>query len=222
MTAKRSILLSEAINVLNRAVREDREAVERLCDLRVDCNKILADDESIQVWAMGDGALKVGVIGLVNGLFGADAQGWGPIAAQYQMGCPEHGLAILQRHGQECPFEDCGEQLCVVVNNGGAFETMHLVCPEHGVISDHNSGKTCPTCGGDLLPQRLEGFGITEPCELGNGVLEQQLADAQATISRQNDEIAAHIKTNDRLNDDIVSMRKHTDRLERQLNDGKS
>lgn len=74
------VTVDDALAVLNRAVASDPEAISALLEQRVPCNKALADDPTIQV-ASKDGAYHVGILGILNGIFGTDEDGWGPIAA---------------------------------------------------------------------------------------------------------------------------------------------
>ena len=73
-----------AVQVLNRALEEDPVAIKRLFAYHVDCNDALADDQTIQVRSYSTRACEtptnsVGVLGLINGLFGvrkSDGYGW--------------------------------------------------------------------------------------------------------------------------------------------------
>jgi hypothetical protein len=74
----------EAIRVLNEALERDPVAVSRLIAYRVPCNIQLADHPSIQVGgsnAPPDPAHEVGILGIINGLFGTRTDGWGFITA---------------------------------------------------------------------------------------------------------------------------------------------
>lgn len=77
-----SVSVDHAIAVLNRAVQKDREAVQALIQNRVPCNVALAEDSTIQV---GDrnGQYSVGLLGIVNGIFGADENQFGYIWARF-------------------------------------------------------------------------------------------------------------------------------------------
>lgn len=69
----------DAVEVLNRALKEDREAITRLFLHREPCNEALANDVTIQVRGYPVGAqTSVSALGLINGLFGIrrDGQGW--------------------------------------------------------------------------------------------------------------------------------------------------
>lgn len=83
--------VDHAVAVLNRALASDPEAVRALLFQRLPCNEALADDPTIQVCGVGEDerhpeTCAVGVLGLINGLFGTipaghPRAGWGPIAA---------------------------------------------------------------------------------------------------------------------------------------------
>lgn len=80
--------ITMAVRVLNEAVKLDRMAIVNLMDHRVLCNEDLAEHPSIQVSCKRPGAnggaigCKVGMLGIINGLFGVDKQKWGFIAAE--------------------------------------------------------------------------------------------------------------------------------------------
>jgi len=83
--------VAQAIAVLNEMVRDDPLAARDLVETRVPCNATLARHGSIQVQGVKqpDGSLKtsVGLLGVLNGIFGADDKGWGPIAANFAVVC---------------------------------------------------------------------------------------------------------------------------------------
>ena len=75
--------INQAIDVLNRAVEADAVAMEKLCSSRTPCNQALADDPTIQVGTW-EGETTVGMIGVLNGLFGINEHGWGAIGAIFE------------------------------------------------------------------------------------------------------------------------------------------
>jgi len=82
------VTIDDAIGFLNSLVEVDADAVTRLVDARVQCNQEMADHESVQVQAYdGDENYSVGILGVLNGLFGTfdcgPAEGWGPITALF-------------------------------------------------------------------------------------------------------------------------------------------
>jgi hypothetical protein len=107
MPLRESVSLDQALYLLNEIVALDPKAAEALVETRVVCNKALADHPTIQV-GLGieeDGdSFQVGILGLLNGMFGADDEGYGQIAAWYNVVCPnddhgEHDLPV----GKPCP-----------------------------------------------------------------------------------------------------------------------
>lgn len=85
----------DAIAVLNRIHATDPEVLPRLIEMRTLCNEALAADPSVQVGEVPrwdpDRKLpariivgyEVGLLGIINALFGADEQERGFIAAHY-------------------------------------------------------------------------------------------------------------------------------------------
>ena len=66
----RSLSPEDAVRILNELLELDRVAVSSLFSNRVNCNKALADHESVQVLTTGHPHHYVGILGLLNGLFG--------------------------------------------------------------------------------------------------------------------------------------------------------
>lgn len=84
----KAITPQQAVDVLNSALAADPEATAALVANRVACNQAMADHPTIQVRGYdetetlsgeGDG-FAIGLLGVINGLFGIDAEGWGAIA----------------------------------------------------------------------------------------------------------------------------------------------
>ncbi len=73
------------IDLLNELVKLDPEAAHALMEYRVPCNEALGDHPSIQV-VQGESGLVVGLLGVLNGFFGADEEGWGTICGVYDDG----------------------------------------------------------------------------------------------------------------------------------------
>lgn len=73
---------ADAVAYLNELVRLDRPAMHALVESRVPCQEALADHPTVQVVSDGEDAV-VGFLGVLNGLFGTDAEGWGAIAAVF-------------------------------------------------------------------------------------------------------------------------------------------
>jgi len=76
-----SMNVDETISFLNSLLRVDHQAVEKLLECRVPCNDCMANHPSVQVQADPSGGNPtVGFLGVLNGIFGADEEGWGQIA----------------------------------------------------------------------------------------------------------------------------------------------
>lgn len=76
-----AITPADAVAVLNRILEADRAAVSELVlRSKVRCNEKLANDSTVQV-KQRNGWCEVGLLGVVNGLFGVDAKVYGPIVA---------------------------------------------------------------------------------------------------------------------------------------------
>lgn len=94
---KKTVTLEETVAFLNALVKIDRDAMQRLVGARVECNLALADHPTVQAGPLhsgpGSGHLnqtekkeerfELGFVGVLNGLFGIDDEGWGSIAANY-------------------------------------------------------------------------------------------------------------------------------------------
>jgi len=79
---KESVTIDDAIDLLNKLVDLDPDCAHRLVETRQPCNAQLADHPSIQCQVREDQA-SLGLLGVVNGLFGIDSKGYGPIVACY-------------------------------------------------------------------------------------------------------------------------------------------
>lgn len=75
-----------AVKILNEALALDPEAIRGLCCRRVPCNEALSLHPTIQVGRLGD-EWEVGLLGILNGLFGINGNGWGHIAAVFDVVC---------------------------------------------------------------------------------------------------------------------------------------
>jgi len=71
-----------AAEALNRALCADPQAIMSLVNHRVACNQRLADDATIQVGSLDDAPpWRVGLLGVINGIVGCDANGLGLVMA---------------------------------------------------------------------------------------------------------------------------------------------
>lgn len=74
--------VDHAIDVLNRIHQADPAVLPALIGYRVACNETLADDPTVQVGADWPHPTAVGLLGIINGIFGEAGQ-LGPISAHY-------------------------------------------------------------------------------------------------------------------------------------------
>jgi hypothetical protein len=92
--------VQRAIEVLNRIHTKDPTVLQQLIEHRVPCNAKLLYDETVQVGpGPGYEGYEVGLLGIVNGLFGVDESGAGLIGACYD---DDHNLiGFAGRYSQE-------------------------------------------------------------------------------------------------------------------------
>ena len=77
--------VNEAIWLLNGMLKMDPAAVTLLMEIRVACNEALADHPTVQVTKKDDGTHEVGLLGLLNGIFGVRADDlYGHVTATYE------------------------------------------------------------------------------------------------------------------------------------------
>lgn len=104
--------VEHALQVLNEMLAADCKATTNLVESRVPCNEILADHSTIQVGTDSNG-FRVGLLGVLNGIFGTMEDGGGPIAAVFDTACqnPDCNFAGDEDGDapQNCPV--CGTPL---------------------------------------------------------------------------------------------------------------
>ena len=87
---KPSVTVAEVVALLNELVKLDPAAMNALVESRVHCNDAFADHPTVQVSSRkggnGEDGFEVGLLGILNGIFGTDPKGWGPIAACFNEG----------------------------------------------------------------------------------------------------------------------------------------
>ena len=82
------ISIDEVISFLNELITLDRQALFQLMTHRITCNESLAQHPTVQVRDVG-GSSIVGMLGILNGMFGVDSSGWGPITMVVDFENPE-------------------------------------------------------------------------------------------------------------------------------------
>jgi len=73
---------SQTVIFLNELLKIDPEAIQGVFDSRVPCNDKIAHHPSVQVMTK-NGRTVVGMLGILNGLFGKDKDGGAQIIAEY-------------------------------------------------------------------------------------------------------------------------------------------
>lgn len=80
---KEQVTIDEVIELFNELIEIDNPAFGALVANRVPCNEELANHPTVQV-GVQNGGYRVGLIGIVNGMFGVDENGYGPIALNFE------------------------------------------------------------------------------------------------------------------------------------------
>lgn len=106
---KESVAVDDVIELLNDAFAKDPEAMCNLVIARVACNDGLADHPTIQVGKYGE-EYKVGIIGILNGIFGTADDGYGAIAGDFEVVCP-NGHDVPEKATVRDKCAECGEKL---------------------------------------------------------------------------------------------------------------
>lgn len=75
------VTVQEVVDLLNEALRMDKDAVTDLVSERITVNKGLALHPTIQCIETGRGRFEMGLLGFLNGLFGVDEEKHGAIKA---------------------------------------------------------------------------------------------------------------------------------------------
>jgi hypothetical protein len=88
-----TMLAEVVVDYLNELLEIDRAAIGALVDNKVPCNKLLANHPTVQVASKHAGC-HVGLLGILNGLCGVKANGYGYIVAIFKDDGPP-GYATL-------------------------------------------------------------------------------------------------------------------------------
>jgi len=76
---KQSITIDDAINFLNELIALDEDAMTELVNQRVICNEGVAFHPTVQVGINENREYIVGIVGILNGLFGINTNKYGYI-----------------------------------------------------------------------------------------------------------------------------------------------
>lgn len=107
MIPKRNeVTVEQVVELLNQALSDDDVALTELIQTRVACNEKLSKHSSIQV-GLAPGCdpkdkklfYEVGILGLLNGLFGVDEKEWGAIAAEMDKAGHVHRFVVREPWG---------------------------------------------------------------------------------------------------------------------------
>lgn len=77
------VSINDLIKVPKDALDHDRVAIQNLIESRVPCSDSFIEHPSIQVGHNHKGHVEIGMLGIINGLFGTEDKGSGPIGAEY-------------------------------------------------------------------------------------------------------------------------------------------
>ena len=108
---RETVSIEQALTVLNRALKADKEAVRSLFEHRAECNDELSRDPEIQISLWGPDHATISVLGLLNGIFGEE-EGWGALSAVYELECSgdkDHEVDEGKRIMEEC--NTCGSEI---------------------------------------------------------------------------------------------------------------
>jgi len=83
---KDSVTIIETVKFLNELVELDPVAINAIFSMHIGCTKAMADHPTVQVGVLAQDYFTVGLIGILNGLFGADEYQWGHISADIDDG----------------------------------------------------------------------------------------------------------------------------------------
>jgi len=75
------VTVEQAVTVLNEALALDPKAIGALLATRISCNAELSEHPTVQVCEDAPGKTTVGILGLLNGIFGVTSKGNGFIKA---------------------------------------------------------------------------------------------------------------------------------------------
>ena len=84
MTIKNEITIGKVVDFLNELLEIDPTTINSLFSMRFPCNKKIRFHETVQVGMLNKTVPIVGMIGILNGMFGADSDGYGKIGINYK------------------------------------------------------------------------------------------------------------------------------------------
>jgi hypothetical protein len=72
---KETIEIDDEIQLLNELLKLDPIAINSLVDQRIFCNNSIANHPTVQVSSVDQNTTKLGILGVLNGLFGTIQEG---------------------------------------------------------------------------------------------------------------------------------------------------
>lgn len=80
MAIKESVTPQEVLDFLNSLMEVDPATMNSIFSARFQCNDAMLNHPTVQCGRLSETIGEVGVIGILNGLFGIDKEGWGVFA----------------------------------------------------------------------------------------------------------------------------------------------
>jgi hypothetical protein len=128
-----------------------------LIDARVTCNEALADHPTIQV-GQQDGSYQVGLLGILNGLFGINDAGWGPITAHIDS--TGGTLEFKRTFGWE------GAQRVKIEGGESIHKLQKMIADRIGTLMKERVGQWMANFREEMLKEVVEGSGSERPAGL--------------------------------------------------------
>jgi hypothetical protein len=135
MAIKQSVTPQDVCDLMNELLKLDYACASGLINYHQPCNKTVADHPTIQVRQYGDEEPSVGILGILNGMFGIREDGMGAI-------CYEIDLGEILRFIPTPPPE------------------IEKILPTSPIEVE----KICGTCGSWQTCANTEGWRINSPC----------------------------------------------------------
>ena len=132
------------VDILNHALSVDHRAMQGLFEVRIQCTEALANHPTIQVATenVDDPAMRhsVGLLGILNGLFGVDSKGYGPISCVFSTE-DKHIYRFEVRQGW-VP--------CVPIGSVAPYVSMNLQLPKESRFWDPEFGQSMEQLSQDM------------------------------------------------------------------------
>jgi len=103
---KQEVSPKEVVDFLNECLKLDRIAMEKLVNSRVRCNEKLNNHPTVQCTEDEDRNAVVGLLGILNGIFGTDKDGWGVIVARFDRNNRLQCFCLLKEGTKGKRYED--------------------------------------------------------------------------------------------------------------------